>query len=150
MNTILAYVSPLYDALLVPFGTPDFGPKLATGLLALALLVILGFISFALPQTLRLRAALKAIRGDLSEPGEQQRRTAFQNNYEAVDAALLSNKTTLLAWQEFRKTLILRRDPQKPIILASSRPGTFFNPRNLHLEADFIRSLPNFFVGLGL
>jgi hypothetical protein len=53
MNTILAYVSPIYDALLVPFGTSDFGPKLATGLLALALLVLLGFIGLALPQVLR-------------------------------------------------------------------------------------------------
>ena len=150
MNTILAYVTPIYDALLIPFGTSDFGPKLATGLLALALLVLLGFIGLALPQVLRLHAALRAIKCDGADVGEPQRRTVFQNNYERIDIALLSNKATSQAWQEFRKTLIFRRDPQRTIIFASSRPANFFNSRQLGIEYDFTRSLPNFFVGLGL
>jgi hypothetical protein len=128
MNTILAYVSPIYDALLVPFGTSDFGPKLATGLLALALLVLLGL---AIPQVLRLKAALRAIKCYEADVGEQQRRTVFQNNYEKIDIALLSNKATSQAWQEFRKTHIFRRDPQRTIIFASSRPANFFNPQRV-------------------
>jgi hypothetical protein len=39
MQEALTYIFSLYHALLVPFGTPDFGPKLATGLLVLALLL---------------------------------------------------------------------------------------------------------------
>ena len=44
MQSTLAYIYSLYDALLVPFGTADFGPKLATGLLFLALIVFLAFL----------------------------------------------------------------------------------------------------------
>ncbi|HEY6259680.1 MAG TPA: hypothetical protein VIY51_28215 [Xanthobacteraceae bacterium] len=149
-NTILAYVSPLYDALLVPFGSPDFGPKLATGLLALALLVLVAFIGLALPQAFRLRAALVAIKCGTDNESEQQKRAAFQTKYEKIDMALLSNRATSIAWQEFRKTLMFRGDSQRTIILASSRPENFFNPRNLLIQYDFVRSLPNFFVGLGL
>ena len=146
MSTILAYVFSLYDALLIPFGTPEFGPKLATGLLALALLVFLGFLCFTVPQAIRLRAALIAIRGDSNTEGEEQKRAAFQDNYDAIDNALLSNKATSIVWREFRKTLIFRG----AIILASSRPQNFFNPRNLLVQYDFVRSLPNVFVGMGL
>jgi hypothetical protein len=39
MQEALIYIFSLYNALLIPFGTPDFGPKLATALLVLALLV---------------------------------------------------------------------------------------------------------------
>jgi hypothetical protein len=56
MQSTLAYIYSLYDALLVPFGTADFGPKLATGLLFLALIVFLAFLGFALPQAYRLRS----------------------------------------------------------------------------------------------
>jgi ABC-type transporter Mla subunit MlaD len=99
---------------------------------------------------IRLKAALRAIKCYEADVDEQQRRTVFQNNYEKIDIALLSNKATSQAWQEFRKTLIFRRDPQRTIIFASSRPANFFNPRQLGIEYDFTRSLPNFFVGLGL
>ena len=33
MEAFLAYTFSLYSAILVPFGTPNFGPKLATGLI---------------------------------------------------------------------------------------------------------------------
>src|SRR5258707_977730 len=45
MEAFLAYTFSIYSAILVPFGTPDFGPKLATGLLALAAAVFLGFFA---------------------------------------------------------------------------------------------------------
>jgi hypothetical protein len=150
MNQILSYVYPLYDALLVPFGTPEFGPKLATALLALAILVFFAFLCFAVPQGLRLRRALNAIKSGADSESEQQKRALFQNEYEEIDIALHSNKATSTAWQEFRKTLIFRGEPPRAIILASSRPQNFFNPRNLLIQYDFVRSLPNFFVGLGL
>jgi hypothetical protein len=146
MNTILTYIYSLYAALLVPFGTPEFGPKLATALLALAVLVLLGFFCFAAPQAIRLRAALSVIRGDTHKESEQKKRAIFRTNYETIDTALLYNKATSIVWQEFRKTLIFR----DATILSSSRPQNFFNPRNLLVQYDFVRSLPNFFVGLGL
>jgi hypothetical protein len=150
MDTILTHVLSVYDAVLAPFGSPDFGPKLATGLLALSLLVLVAFLGLTLPQAFRLRAALNVIRGQSDKGTEQEKRAAFHGQYQAIDAALLSNKTTTLAWQEFRKTLIFRGDPQRAILLASSRPQNFFNPRNLLIQYEFVRSLPNFFVGLGL
>ncbi len=150
MESFLAYAVSLYGAILVPFGTPDFGPKLATGLLALAVAVFLCFLCFALPQSYRLRSALVAIRGKSDNEAEHEKRTAFQTNYEAIDSALLSNKATSNVWQEFRKTLIFRGSLQRATILASTRPSNFFNPRSLLVQYDFVRSLPNYFVGLGL
>jgi gas vesicle protein len=150
MEAFLAYTFSLYGAILVPFGTPDFGPKLATGLLALAAAVFLCFLCFALPQSYRLRSALVAIRGKSNNETEHEKRTTFQANYEAIDNALVSNKETSNVWQEFRKTLIFRGSPQRAIILASTRPGNFFSPRSLLVQYDFVRSLPNYFVGLGL
>src|SRR5713226_7542395 len=108
MQSALIYIYSLYGALLVPFGTPEFGPKLATGLLFLALLVFLSFLCFALPQAFRLRSALIAIKGESEQGTEQQRRAKFQSDYEEINAALLSNKATSVVWQEFRKTLIFR------------------------------------------
>src|ERR1035437_9551435 len=113
MQTILSNIFSLYDALLLPFGTPDFGPKLATGLLFLALLVFISFLCFALPQVFRLRLALIAIKGDSAKESEQQKRALFQSKYEDIDAALLSNKATSIVWQEFRKTLIFRGSTQR-------------------------------------
>ena len=150
MNTILTDIYSAYDAILVPFGTPDFGPKLATGLLFLGLAVLLGFLSFTVPQALRLRAALNSIRADSEKDNAQQKRANFQTNYEKINAALLSNKVTSNVWQEFCKTLIRRGTPQRITTFASVRPQNFFNPRNLRVQYDFVRSLPNFFVGLGL
>jgi DNA anti-recombination protein RmuC len=150
MQAFLAYTFSLYNAILIPFGTPDFGPKLATGLLALAVAVFLCFLCFALPQAHRLRSALNVIRGKSNNETEHEKRTAFQGSFEAIDSALLSNKATSNVWQEFRKTLIFRGSSQRAIILASTRPSNFFNPRSLLVQYDFVRSLPNFFVGLGL
>src|ERR1700686_786840 len=123
MDAFLAYTFSLYSAILVPFGTPDFGPKLATGLLVLALVVFIFFLVFALPQAVRLRSALIAITGRSNEETEHERRTAFQTNYETNNKALPSNKATASVWQEFRKTLIFRGNPQRPIVLASYRPS---------------------------
>ncbi len=150
MQSALIYIYSLYGALLVPFGTPEFGPKLATGLLFLALLVFLAFLCFALPQAYRLRSALIAIKGDSGQETEQQKRAIFHNKYDEIDTALLSNRATSIVWQEYRKTLIFRGNAQRAIILASTRPSNFFNARNLLVQYDFVRSLPNFFVGLGL
>src|SRR5713101_5320782 len=77
MEAFLAYTFSIYSAILVPFGTPDFGPKLATGLLALAAGVFLGFLCFALPQSYRLRSALVTIRGKSDNETEQKKRTAW-------------------------------------------------------------------------
>jgi hypothetical protein len=118
--------------------------------LALAAAVFLCFLCFALPQSYRLRSALVAIRGKSNNETEHEKRTTFQANYEAIDNALVSNKETSNVWQEFRKTLIFRGSPQRAIILASTRPGNFFSPRSLLVQYDFVRSLPNYFVGLGL
>jgi DNA anti-recombination protein RmuC len=150
MEAFLAYTFSLYSAILVPFGTPDFGPKLATGLLALAAAVFLCFLGFALPQAHRLRLALGVIKGKSKNETEHEKRATFQGNYDAIDSALLSNKTTSNVWQEFRKTLIFRGSSQRAIILASTRPSNYFNPRSLRVQYDFVRSLPNYFVGLGL
>jgi hypothetical protein len=150
MEAFLAYTFSLYSAILVPFGTPNFGPKLATGLLVLALVVFIFFLAFALPQAVRLRSARIAITGRSNEETEHEKRTTFQTNYETINKALVSNKATATVWQEFRKTLIFRGDPQRPIVLASYRPSNFFNPRSLLVQYDFVRSLPNYFVGLGL
>ena len=148
MQEALTSVIALYSALLIPFGTPDFGPKLATALLVLALLVILVFLGVAVPQSFRLRAALSAIKGRSKDNTETEKRITFQSNYDVIDAALLSNQTTSAVWQEFRETL--RGDQQHATILASTRPNNFFNPRSLLVQYDFVRTLPNYFVGLGL
>ncbi len=157
MNTILADVHSAYNdiysvyaALLVPFGTPDFGPKLATALLLIALAVLISFICFAAIQAYRLRTALNVIRGSSNRESAQQKRATFQSRYDTVNAALASNKVTSIAWQEFCKTLIRRGPSQHTIIIAPVRPNNFFNSRNLHVQYDFVRGLPNFFVGLGL
>lgn len=150
MEAFLAYTFSLYGAILVPFGTPDFGPKLATGLLVLALAVFITFLLFAVPQSVRLQSALIAIRGNSNDKTEHDKRTTFQTNYETINEALASNKATASVWQEFRKTLIFRGNPERPIVLSSYRPSNFFNPRSLLVQYEFVRSLPNFFVGLGL
>src|SRR5882757_183916 len=143
MDAFLAYTFSLYSAILVPFGTPDFGPKLATGLLVLAAIVFISFLFFALPQAVRLRSALIAIKGNAGDKTEQDKRTAFQNNYSTINDALASNKVTATVWQEFRKTLIFSGNMPRPIILASARPNNFFSPRSLLVQYEFVRSLPN-------
>jgi hypothetical protein len=150
MEDFLAPVFALYNAILVPFGTPDFGPKLATALLALAGLVFLSFLCFVLPQAYQLHLALASIKGSSRKRSEHEKRLEFQSNYASIDSALLSNRATSIVWQEFRKTLIFRGSGEKTIILASARPSNFFNARSLLVQYDFVRSLPNYFVGLGL
>jgi methyl-accepting chemotaxis protein len=151
MNSLPSYdFSALYGALLVPFRNEAFGPELATGLLVVALVVLIAFLLITLPQALRLRAALVAIKGTSAKESEQQKRAIFQKTYKEIDGSLLANTATSNIWQEFRKTLIFRDNAQRSFILASTRPQNFFNPRNLRVQYDFVRSLPNFFVGLGL
>ena len=142
MQALLAYIFSLYSAILVPFGTPDFGPKLATGLLVLAIAVFLCFLCFALPQSYKLRSALVTVKGNSDKEGAHEKRAAFQENYDAIDSVLVSNRAISNVWQEFRKTLIFRGG-SRPVILASARPGNFFNPRSLLVQYDFVRSLPN-------
>src|SRR6516165_8520718 len=56
MNSIIHYnYAALYSDLLEPFRSEAFGPRLATILLLLAVVVLIGFWCFALPQALRLR-----------------------------------------------------------------------------------------------
>lgn len=151
MNTILSYdYSSLYDALLIPFTNEAFGPKLATLLLLLAVAVFICFLCFVVPQAIRLRAALIVIRSGSNRENEQQKRANFARDYEKIDAALFSNKATSIAWQQFRKNLIFRGNPPRSIILKLNHSQNFFNPRNLHVQYEFVRSLPNIFVGLGL
>jgi hypothetical protein len=150
MAELLTRVFALYNAILEPFGSPDFGPKLATALLALAVMVFLCFLCFVLPQAYQLRAALVSIKGKSKSRTEHEKRLEFQKHYEAIDDALLSNRVTSNVWQEFRKTLIFRGSGENTIILASARPANFFNARSLLVQYDFVRSLPNYFVGLGL
>ena len=151
MSEFLSYdLHSLYGGLLEPFRNPEFGPWLATILLVLAVVVLSGFLCFALPQAIRLRAALDAIKGGTDKDSEQQKRATFLRDYEKINGSLLSNKATSTVWQEFRKYLMFRGSPQRSIILNSIPPQNFFNPRNLRVQYDFVRSLPNFFVGLGL
>ena len=153
MNGFIHYnYAALYSDLLEPFRNEAFGPRLATILLLLAVLVLIGFCCFAVPQAIRLRAALAAIQGDTQKDTEQQKRAVFVRDYQEIDQALQSNKATSIAWHEFRKNLIIRRDQQQrtTTIINSTPIHNFFNPRSLRVQYDFVRSLPNFFVGLGL
>jgi hypothetical protein len=140
----------LYSRLLDPFRNSAFGPELATVLLALALIVLLGFICFATPQAIRLRSALATIVGKTVGQTEQQKRVDFLTRYREIDEALYANRTTSAAWQEYRKCLIARGVANQRSLLASNSPLAFFNPRSLGVQYEFVRSLPNFFVGLGL
>ena len=140
----------LYSELLEPFRNPEFGPTLATLLLFLAVVVLIGFLCFAVPQAIRLRSALAAIKGGTDKDNEQQKRATFLRDYEKITKVLSSNKVTSTVWQEFRKSLMFRGSPQPSIILNSNPPQNFFNARNLRVQYDFVRALPNFFVGLGL
>ena len=64
MSEFVSYdLHSLYSGLLEPFRNPEFGPWLATLLLVLAVVVLVGFLCFAVPQAIRLRAALAAIKG---------------------------------------------------------------------------------------
>ena len=73
MNGILAKVLPVYSAILEPFRSPDFGPKLATWLLVLALLFFLCFLLVSLRQAFGLRAALLTITGKNALKDEKER-----------------------------------------------------------------------------
>src|SRR5882672_1038674 len=116
MEAFLTYIFSFYNAILVPFGTPDFGPKLATGLLVLAVAVFLCFLCFALPQSYRLRSAVVTVKGNSDKEREHEKRTAFQENYDAIDSALVSNRAISNVWQEFRKTLIFRGGTRSVIL----------------------------------
>jgi len=150
MDHWLQYTISIYSEILKPFGTEDFGPKVATYLLLAALTLLIAFVCAVFPRALRLHAALSTVRGKTKEASEDQKRLSFQSRYDEVDSALSSNKLTSAAWAEFRKTLIFRETAQPPIILASARPSQFFSTRSLRVQYDFVRSLPNFFVGIGL
>jgi rubrerythrin len=150
MDHWLQYTISIYGNILKPFGTEDFGPKVATGLLLAALTLFIAFVCAVFPQALRLHSALSTVRGRTKEASEDQKRLSFQSRYDEVDSTLSSNKLTSAAWAEFRKTLIFRETAQSPIILASARPSQFFTTRSLRVQYDFVRSLPNFFVGIGL
>ena len=134
MGELFAYINSYYGSLLVPFGSEDFGPKLATALLILAIAVFSVFLIFALPQALRLRGALAAIRRGSDGKNSDEKRQLFQNRFDEIDETLSSNKTTSEAWQEFRKTLIFRGSGERMVILAPARPSNFFNPRNLLVQ----------------
>src|SRR4051794_12507263 len=129
MEGFLDYVITFYSVILQPFGTPDFGPKLATALLALAGAVFCCFLCFALPQAYQLRSALTSIKGSSGGKTEQEMRLEFQRNYPAIDNALLSNWATSNVWQEFRKSLIFKGSGERATILAAARPSYYFNPR---------------------
>lgn len=150
MEGLLDQIITLYSAILEPFGTPDFGPKLATALLALAAVVFCCFLCLALPQAYQLRSALASIKGKSGGKTEQEMRLEFQQDYPAIDNALLSNWATSKVWQEFRKSLIFKGSGERTTILAAARPSYYFNPRSLFVQYDFVRNLPNYFVGLGL
>jgi hypothetical protein len=150
MDYWLQHAISLYGEILKPFGTEDFGPKLATGLLAAAVMVFVLFLAAVAPQALRLHSALSAVRGNSKGDTEDQKRASFQDRYDEVDAILSSNKSTSGVWAEFRKTLIFRETAGNPIILASARPPHFFTTKSLRVHYEFVRTLPNFFVGLGL
>jgi len=104
------------------------GRLLATILLLLAVLVLIGFCCFAIPQAIRLRAALAAIQGGTEKDTEQQKRAAFVRDYREIDQALQSNKATSIAWQEFRKNLIIRRDQQQRTTIINSTPNRDMQP----------------------
>jgi methyl-accepting chemotaxis protein len=155
MQTFFADIFSLYRSLLEPFRAPIFGPTLATYLLALALVVLLTFLCFAIPQALRLRAALSKIKGRPENVSEHdvsghEKRATFQSNFAEIDHTLLDNKAISSVWKEFRKTLVLRGEKSESVVWGTARPNNFFNPRSLLVQYDFVRSLPNLFVGLGL
>jgi hypothetical protein len=136
--------------LLEPFRNDSFGPELATFLLVVAAFILAGFLGSAIPKAIRLRSALGIIKAGKSKETEQEKRANFQANFKQIDSALSANTTVSIVWQEFRKTLISRTSGQRTLIFATSRPQQFFNPRNLRVQYDFVRALPNIFVGLGL
>jgi hypothetical protein len=108
MQTFFTDIFNLYRDLLEPFRAPIFGPTLATYLLALALVVFFTFLCFAIPQALRLRAAISKIKGGSENASEHEKRATFQSNFVEIDHALLDNKVISNVWKEFRKTLVLR------------------------------------------
>jgi hypothetical protein len=151
MNAIFNYdYALLYSAILTPFKNEDFGPTLATILLVLALTVLVGFLCFAIPQAIRLRLALSKIRTEDDLEDEQTKRANFIANYRTIDEALVKNRCVSRSWIEFRKNLIHHRDSQRALILCPTPAQAFFNPRTLRIQYEFVRSIPNFFVGLGL
>ena len=152
MDTVFNYdYAALYSALLEPFRNEAFGPRVATILLGLAVVVLAAFLCLVIPQAIRLKAALAIIRSGTEGESEQEKRAAFLRDYQNIDQYLLSNKVTASAWREFRKNLLTRKDTQqRTYILNSIPPQNFFNPRNLRVQYDFARNIPNFFVGLGL
>lgn len=129
-------VFSVYGELLTPFRDKAFGPELATLLLILALIVLIAFLSVAIPQAIRLHAALAAIKGSSKNETEPERRANFANNYEIIDAALSSNKAISGVWQEFRKSLLIHSNAQRKIILNSTPPYNFFNARNLRVHTE--------------
>jgi hypothetical protein len=139
-----------YKVLLEPFRNDAFGPELATALLVVAAIILAVFLASAIPKAIRLRSALSTIKVGKATETEQERRANFQANYKQIDSTLSTNKGVSIVWQEFRKTLIPRTAGQRTLIFATTRPQEFFNTRNLRVQYDFVRSLPNFFVGLGL
>jgi hypothetical protein len=139
-----------YRLLLEPFRNDSFGPELATFLLVVAAFILTAFLGSALPKAIHLRSALRIIKSDKSKETEQEKRANFQANYKQIDSALLANRSVSGVWREFRKNLITRIAGQRTLIYAISRPQQFFNPRNLRVQYDFVRALPNIFVGLGL
>jgi hypothetical protein len=139
-----------YRSLLRPFTNDAFGPELATLLLALALVVLIAFIFSSAPQLFRLSSALSVIIRRTSSANESEKRAQFQQNYATIDSKLLVNRAIHDAWQEFRKTLIFPSEANDNLILATSRPQNFFNPRTLRTQYQFFSTLPNVFVGLGL
>jgi hypothetical protein len=151
LNTILTFdYASLYGVFLEPFRHEAFGPKVATALLALAVLVFLGFLCIAVPQAVQLRTALAIIKGRSSNGNPQEKRKQFHRNFTNIDKSLLYNKAISSAWSEFRQLVTPDAPYRDGQVVISASPELFFNPRNLHLQYDFIRSLPNFFVGLGL
>lgn len=150
MQTLFGSIFELYRALLEPFRAPAFGPTLATYLLAFASIVFLTFLCFAVPQAVKLRGAINMIKKRSARGDEHDRRASFRSEYDRIDQALSNNHAVSRVWQEFRKTISPSDAGAPEVVWGSARPQIFFTPRSLLVQYDFVRSLPNIFVGLGL
>ncbi|HEX2654837.1 MAG TPA: hypothetical protein VHN11_14430, partial [Xanthobacteraceae bacterium] len=151
MNTLFAFdYASLFAPILEPFRSEIFGPKLAVLLLAVAAVVLVSFLASAMLQVLRLMAALRVIVGKTAGGGNQEKREIFQRDFDKIDRALVSNRAVSGPWQEFRKNFIVREGAHSQLIYSSIPARALFNARSTRVQYDFVRSLPNLFVGLGL
>lgn len=126
----------------------------APGVVTLLLLLgLLACIAFFIIQMRRRQAALnwlrlevvKALETSPSEHSIAQLNTAVHASHD--DPA---RTPVVMAWQEYRETLVPHEEGEQVILRNAVRPSTFFNLEDLHFSPGFWRVVPGLFVTIGL